>query len=95
MRRGIHIGCSFFLSRECFRNRDISWLRNGFVLEKGENRDVSLCGRGDHSLESVSQCLEEEFAAELVGNMVSLNAGVNAFGEEVVGEAAHVKGVGL
>ena len=67
MGRGIHYGCSFFLSRECFWNRDIL----------------------------VSQCLEEELAAELVGNMVGLNAGGNPFREEVVGEAGPWVGKGL
>ena len=63
--------------------------------KSGGNRDVPSAQGGDHFLESVSQCLEEELAAELVGNMVGLNAGGDAFREEVVGEAAHVKGVGL
>ena len=63
--------------------------------KSGGNRDVPSALGGDHSLESVSQCLEEELPAELVGNMVGLNAGGDAFREEVVGEAAHVEGVGL
>ena len=69
----------------------------GMVLSRkyGENRDVPSAQGKIIPLESVSQCLEEELPAELVGNMVGLNAGVNAFGEEVVGEAANVKGIGL
>ena len=92
---GTFLGCGMVLSWKCGGNRDISWLRNGFVPEIWRKPGCSLCAGGDHSPESVSQCLEEELPAELVGNMVSLNAGVNPFGEEVVGEAAHVKGVGL
>ena len=74
-----------------------TFLGRGMVLswKCGGNRDVSLCAGGDHSLESVSQCFKEELPAELVGNMVGLNAGGDAFREEVVGEAAHVEGVGL
>ena len=92
---GTFLGCGMVLSWKRGGNWDISRLRNGFVPEKRRKPGCSLCTGGDHSLESVSQCLEEELPAELVGNMVGLNAGGDAFGEEVVGEAAHVEGVGL
>jgi hypothetical protein len=58
-----------------------TFLGCGMVLSRkyGENRDVPSAQEGDHSLESVSQCLEEELPAELVGNMVGLNAGGDTF----------------
>lgn len=52
------------------------WFCPGKAAETGM---FPLCGGGDHSLESVSQCLEEELPAELVGNMVGLNAGGDTF----------------
>ncbi len=74
-----------------------TFLGCGMVLswKCGGNRDISSALKGRQSLESVSQCFKEELAAELVGNMVGLNTGGDAFREEVVGEAAHVEGVGL
>ena len=92
---GIFPLLEYLLSWEKGETRDISWLRNGFVPEMWRKPGCSLCAGGDHSLESVSQCLEEELPAELVGNMVGLNTGGDAFREEVVGETAHVEGVGL